>query len=152
MASSDLTEQIDGLVARVDGLESRAVLGGLANDYCRSFDAGDWPLFRSIWHDDAVWEPGGGAPPILGGGAIQAAADLDAWQKEGDEDAFRRMAARAGTPGGRVDAMLDQARGDEDDDDNVDVVDQHQKGARIPTTVGYEQLAPDIKRAMEYIR
>lgn len=72
----DQPQQNAALLARIDELESRAALGDLANDYCRSFDAGDWPLFKSIWHDDAIWEPGAGTPPIQGAADIQAAAEV----------------------------------------------------------------------------
>lgn len=76
VAEDDEQEQIEALVARVDELESRAAIGGLASNYCRSFDAGDWALFRSVWYDDAVWEPGAGTPQVRGGDHIQAAAEV----------------------------------------------------------------------------
>lgn len=68
-------EQIKVLLARVDELESRTVLGDLVSDYCRGFDKGDWSLFRSVWHDDATWEPGAGVDPVKGTEAIRAAAE-----------------------------------------------------------------------------
>lgn len=74
MASSDHLDKIEALLARVGELESRAALGELVSDYCRSFDAGDWPLFMSVWHDDAIWEPGAAAPLVQGVDNIQAAA------------------------------------------------------------------------------
>lgn len=44
-----------GLDARVDQLESRWALHGLASNYCHGVDKRDMELFMSIWHDDAVW-------------------------------------------------------------------------------------------------
>jgi gamma-hexachlorocyclohexane dehydrochlorinase len=56
--SSDLQAQIDGLLSRIDELESRSAMRDLVTDYCRGFDTHDWDRFISIWHEDAVWEIG----------------------------------------------------------------------------------------------
>lgn len=59
--SKELQVQIDGLLSRIDELESRAALRDLVSDYCLGFDTKDWDRFISIWHPDAVWEIG---PPF----------------------------------------------------------------------------------------
>ena len=56
--SNELQVKIDGLVRRIDELESRAALRDLVTDYCLGFDNHDWDRFISIWHQDAVWEIG----------------------------------------------------------------------------------------------
>jgi len=56
--SNELQSEIDGLLRRIDELESRATLRDLVTDYCLGFDNHDWDRFISIWHPDAVWEIG----------------------------------------------------------------------------------------------
>ena len=56
--SNELQVKIDGLVSRIDELESRAALRDLVTDYCLGFDNHDWERFISIWHPDAIWEIG----------------------------------------------------------------------------------------------
>jgi len=56
--SNELQSEIDGLLRRIDELESRAALRDLVTDYCLGFDNHDWDRFISIWHPDAVWEIG----------------------------------------------------------------------------------------------
>jgi len=58
---SDNSELIQGLLRRIDELESRSALRDLVSDYCLGFDNHDWERFQSIWHEDAVWEIG---PPF----------------------------------------------------------------------------------------
>ena len=59
--NNELQQKIDGLLRRIDELESRASLRDLVTDYCLGFDNHDWDRFISIWHADAVWEIG---PPF----------------------------------------------------------------------------------------
>ena len=59
--SKELQAKINGLVHRIDELESRAALRDLVTDYCLGFDTHDWDRFIAIWHTDAVWEIG---PPF----------------------------------------------------------------------------------------
>jgi 3-phenylpropionate/cinnamic acid dioxygenase small subunit len=56
--SNELQVKIDGLVSRIDELESRAALRDLVTDYCLGFDNHDWDRFIGIWHPDAIWEIG----------------------------------------------------------------------------------------------
>ena len=56
--SNELQVKIDGLLSRIDELESRAALRDLVTDYCLGFDNHDWDRFISIWHPDAIWEIG----------------------------------------------------------------------------------------------
>jgi gamma-hexachlorocyclohexane dehydrochlorinase len=56
--SNELQSEIDGLLRRIDELESRAELRDLVTDYCLGFDNHDWDRFISIWHPDAIWEIG----------------------------------------------------------------------------------------------
>lgn len=62
MSLQDETHKvIDGLIKRIDELESRSAMRDLVSDYCIGFDTKDWDRFISIWHPDAVWEIG---PPF----------------------------------------------------------------------------------------
>jgi len=56
--NNELQQKIDGLLSRIDELESRAALRDLVTDYCLGFDNHDWDRFISIWHSDAIWEIG----------------------------------------------------------------------------------------------
>ncbi len=53
-----LNNHIAKLEQRIDELESRSALRDLVSDYCLGFDNRDWEQFKSIWHEDAVWEIG----------------------------------------------------------------------------------------------
>lgn len=67
---------ISELLARVDQLESRAVMRDLVTDYCQGFDRLDYPRFLSIWWDDCVWNIG---PPF---GEFHGHAGIDRAVKE----------------------------------------------------------------------
>ena len=56
--SKDFQTKIDGLLERIDELESRAAIRDLVTDYCLGFDNHDWQRFISIWHPNAVWDIG----------------------------------------------------------------------------------------------
>lgn len=58
---SDNDALIQGLLARIDELESRSAIRDLVSDYCLGFDNQDWERFAAIWHPDAVWDIG---PPF----------------------------------------------------------------------------------------
>jgi len=60
-SNEDLNDKVEGLLQRVDELESRMALRDLVTDYCLGFDNHDWGTFIAIWHEDAVWEIG---PPF----------------------------------------------------------------------------------------
>lgn len=71
--ASNMQEQIDILLNRIDELESRAALRDLVTDYCLGFDTHDWDRFISIWHADAVWEIGPPFGTFTGHDGIHAA-------------------------------------------------------------------------------
>lgn len=48
--------ETDGLLARVDRLESLSEIQRLSADYCHGADRRDLDLFLSVWSDDAVWQ------------------------------------------------------------------------------------------------
>ena len=43
--NNELQQKIDGLLSRIDELESRAALRDLVTDYCLGFDNHDWGRF-----------------------------------------------------------------------------------------------------------
>ena len=54
-------QDIAGLLARVDELESRIAIRDLVSDYCHGFDKRDYDRFLAIWWEDCVWDIG---PPF----------------------------------------------------------------------------------------
>ncbi len=74
-SNDELSTNIEGLLKRVDELESRAALRDLVSDYCIGFDSHDWDRFISIWHDDAVWEIGAPFGTFTGHAEIRQAVD-----------------------------------------------------------------------------
>jgi ketosteroid isomerase-like protein len=52
---------LEGLLLRIDRLESRNAMRDLVTDYCRGFDQRDFDRFLAIWWEDCVWDIG---PPF----------------------------------------------------------------------------------------
>jgi 3-phenylpropionate/cinnamic acid dioxygenase small subunit len=52
---------LEGLLLRIDRLESRHAMRDLVTDYCRGFDQRDFDRFLAIWWEDCTWNIG---PPF----------------------------------------------------------------------------------------
>jgi len=88
--------------------------------------------------------------------AIAIEEDMEMVFKEGDIDAFRRIGAQYGVPGDKVEEIAARTFGDEDDEDDEDIVNDYfedsSRGAnrqtrpQAPTEVDYSMLAPDLQR------
>ena len=52
---------LEGLLARIDTLESREAIRELAFEYCHGFDKRDYDRFLAIWWEDCIWDIG---PPF----------------------------------------------------------------------------------------
>ncbi|MFZ8964941.1 MAG: nuclear transport factor 2 family protein [Steroidobacteraceae bacterium] len=67
----DMQKTVEGLLARIDELESRQAMRDLVTDYCQGFDHLDFDRFLTIWWDDCTWDIG---PPF---GSFQGHAGID---------------------------------------------------------------------------
>jgi uncharacterized protein (TIGR02246 family) len=66
------TADVAALVERLDKLEARAAIGELMADYAHGCDEQDEERFMRIWHEDALYDLGGGFGSATGHEEIRA--------------------------------------------------------------------------------
>lgn len=69
----------DDLARRIDVLESREAIAGLAANYCHGFDKRDADRFLGIWWEDCVWHIGPPFGSFKGHDGIQQALHEVLW-------------------------------------------------------------------------
>lgn len=94
--------------------------------------------------------------------ALAAEADLTALFKDGDPDAFRRLGAKYGVSGNEVEDIIDQYWADPEEEgtegsregDPVEARNEEvaaEKQPSRPRQVGYDELSPDLQRALKIV-